>query len=70
MRESVDNYIMKDEAMTRIVRMLESDGTFIEIIEEILSEAERYLCTSHAALFQVGTDNTLVNTVISYIAVE
>ncbi len=70
MRESVDNYIMKDEAMTRIVRMLESDGTFIEIIEEILSEAERYLCTSHAALFQVGTDNKLVNTVISYIAEE
>lgn len=70
MRESVDNYIMKDEAMTSIVRMLESDGTFIEIIEEILSEAERYLCTSHAALFQVGTDNTLVNTVISYIAEE
>ena len=70
MRESVDNYIMKDEAMTRIVSMLESDGTFIEIIEEILSEAERYLCTSHAALFQVGTDNTLVSTVRSYIAEE
>lgn len=70
MRVNVDNYIMRDEAMARIAHVLESDGTFVEIMEEILSCAERYLCTSHAAVLQVGSDNTLVNTVISYVAEE
>ena len=32
----VDNYIMKDEVMTNIVSLLESDETFAEIVEKIL----------------------------------
>ena len=46
---------MKDEVMTNIVSLLESDETFAEIVEKILREAERYLCTSHAAVLQVST---------------
>ena len=57
---------MKDEVMTNIVSLLESDETFAEIVEKILREAERYLCTSHAAVLQVSTDGKLINTVISY----
>ena len=52
--------------MTNIVSLLESDETFAEIVEKILREAERYLCTSHAAVLQVSTDGKLINTVISY----
>ena len=32
---------MKDEVMTNIVSLLESDETFAEIVEKILREAQR-----------------------------
>ena len=59
---------MRDEVMTKIVRMLESDGTFTEIVYAIMSEAETYLQTSNAAILQISPDNKTIGTIIEYSA--
>lgn len=59
---------MRDEVMTKIVRMLDSDGTFTEIVYAIMSEAETYLQTSNAAILQISPDNKTIGTIIEYSA--
>jgi len=66
----LDNYIIKDKVMTEIVKLLDKEGTFIEIVEEIIHEAEKYLATSHAAILQISVDNNLLNFVINYVGEE
>ena len=53
--------------MTNIVNLLDKDGTFMEIVEEIIHETQKYLCTSHAAILQISVDNSWINSVISYV---
>lgn len=61
---------MRDKAMTSIVNMLEKEGTFTEIVYDILKEAETYLCTTGASLMQVNSAQTKISTVISYAAAD
>ncbi len=63
----MDNYNLKDDVMTNIVNLLDKDGTFMEIVEEIIHETQKYLCTSHAAILQISVDNSWINSVISYV---
>lgn len=63
----LDNYNLKDDVMTNIVNLLDKDGTFMEIVEEIIHETQKYLCTSHAAILQISVDNSWINSVISYV---
>lgn len=53
--------------MTNIVNLLDKDGTFMEIVEEIIHETQKYLCTSHASILQISVDNSWINSVISYV---
>ncbi len=63
----MDNYNLKDDVMTNIVNLLDKDGTFMEIVEKIIHETQKYLCTSHAAILQISVDNSWINSVISYV---
>lgn len=62
----MDNQNKKDEVMSKIVQMLASDGTFTEIVYAILTEAERYLETTNAAILQISQDNAAIGAVIDY----
>ena len=53
--------------MKHIVNLPNKDGTFMEIVEEIIHETECYLNTSHAAILQISVDNSWINSVISYV---
>lgn len=57
---------MREKAMTNIVNMLEKEGTFTEIVYEILKEVEAYLHTTSASLMQINSAQTKISTIISY----
>ena len=56
----------KDEVLTDIVHMLESNESFTEIVEYILEKAEEYLNTTNACLLQINTNGTLISTIVDY----
>lgn len=61
---------MKDEVMTRIVRLLDDDRPFKEILFDVLLNLEEYLQTSNACIMQISPDNMTISTVVDYVAPE
>ena len=59
---------MRDEVMTRIVRLLDDERTFKEILFDVLSAVEEYLKTSNAAIMQISPDNMTISTIVDYVA--
>lgn len=60
----------KEEILNRIERRVESEGTFMEVVEAILNDVESLLSTSHAAIMQISADGKWVDTVITYVSPE
>ena len=56
----------KDEVLTDIVQMLESNESFTDIVEFILRKAEEYLNTTNACLLQINPNGTLISTIVDY----
>lgn len=63
----MESEIRKEEILNKIVHKLEAEGTFMEVVEGILNDAEEILSTSHAAIMQISADNKWIDTVISYV---
>lgn len=61
---------MKDEVMTRIVRLLDDERPFKEILFDVLLNVEEYLKTSNACIMQISPDNMTISTVVDYVAPE
>lgn len=58
----------KDEVLTDIVQMLDSNEAFTDIVYRILEKAEQYINTTNACLLQINTNGTLINTIVDYIS--
>lgn len=56
----------KDSAMTAVVNMLEREGTFTEIVHDILVEAEKYLDAKTTSLMQINSSKTKISTIITH----
>ena len=62
----METELKRNEAMTAIVRMLESEEGFDKIVHDILKEACEYLGISAAVLFRENIDGTTVNMISEY----
>lgn len=56
---------VRDIAMTNIVSRLDKEGTFTEVVYEILQETQKYLEATCAALMQINSSQTKIGTVIA-----
>ncbi len=66
MEDGLNGNCIKDEVLTDIVQLLESDGTFAEIVSDILRKMEKYINTSNAEILQIGTDGKTISPIITY----
>ena len=64
--EQMETELKRNEAMTAIVRMLESEDSFDGIVRDILKEACGYLEISAAVLFRENIDGATVNMISEY----
>ena len=64
--EQMETELKRNEAMTAIVRMLESEDSFDGIVQDILKEACGYLEISAAVLFRENIDGATVNMISEY----
>ncbi len=60
--------LMKDEVMTRIVRLLDDERPFKEILYDVLVNVEEYLKTSNACIMQISSDNMTISIIVDYVA--
>ena len=58
--------MLKDNVLSEIVQMLESEGTFTEVVYNILKKANSYLKTTNASILQISADRKSVGTIIDY----
>lgn len=56
---------IRRESMTNIVNMLESEGTFTQIVYGVLKEVRDYLHATRTSLMQVNSAQTKIGTIIS-----
>ena len=61
----VEKDSVRDIAMTNIVSRLDKEGTFTEVVYEILQETQKYLEATCAALMQINSSQTKIGTVIA-----
>lgn len=59
---------MKDEVMTRIVRLLDDERPIKEVLFDVLLNLEEYLNTSNACIMQISPDNTTISTIVDYVS--
>lgn len=57
---------INENSMTKIVDMLEKEGTFTEVVCEILTEICNSMEITNASLMQIDSNNVKLNTIISY----
>lgn len=62
----MDKFIVKNQVLTNIVQMLESDGSFTDVAYVAISEMQKYLGASHAGIVQISEDKAEIQTVVSY----
>ena len=62
----MDGRMLKDGVLSEIVQMLESEGTFTEVVYNIMKKANRYLGTTNASILQISADGKTVGTIIDY----
>lgn len=62
----LDAIKLKDSVLSEIVQMLESEGTFTEIVHNILKKSDMYLNTTNVSLLQISADRKSVATIIDY----
>lgn len=55
-----------DNAWTNIVNMLDKEGTFTEIVYDIIEEAQAYLQATTVSVMQINSTQTKMSTIISY----
>ncbi len=65
-RKHMSNLLQKSNTMTEILGMMESDGTFTDLVENILREAGKYLDVSNVHLLQLDADGTHVDCVCEW----
>ena len=58
--------LQKTEVMTEILKLMESDEPFSKVIDDILSEAGRYLEASNCSLIKVAADDEAVEPVCEW----
>jgi diguanylate cyclase (GGDEF)-like protein len=56
----------KDKVLTEIVRMLDSNELFTDIVKHILVKAEDYLKTTNACILQINSNGTAIDTIADY----
>ena len=61
----VEKDSVRDIAMTNIVSRLDKEGTFTEVVYEILQETQKYLEATCVALMQINSSQTKIGTVIA-----
>lgn len=62
----MDSLKLKDKVLSEIVQMLESEGTFTEVVYNILKKSDEYLNMGNASLLQINEDGKSVGTIIDY----
>ncbi|MDO5402500.1 MAG: EAL domain-containing protein [Eubacteriales bacterium] len=62
----MDSLKLKDKVLSEIVQMLELEGTFTEVVYNILKKSDEYLNTGNASLMQISEDGKSVGTIIDY----
>lgn len=62
----MDSLKLKDKVLSEIVQMLESEGTFTEVVYNILKKSDEYLNMGNASLLQISEDGKSVGTIIDY----
>lgn len=62
--------LQKTEVLTEILKMMESDQSFSEVVESILAEAGKYMMLSECCLLKIDTDDTTVLTVAEWAGEE
>lgn len=58
----------RNEVMTSVVKMLESENGFTDVVNDILTEVCPYLGVSNGVLLREGTDETAVDVLCEYAA--
>lgn len=58
--------LRRSEVMTSIVRMLESENSFTDVVDDILAEVCPYLEVSNGVLLREGTDSNTIDILCEY----
>ncbi len=54
--KKVEGRLAKNEIMTTILRLMESQNSFSKVVQDILNEGSEYIACTNAALIQLSTD--------------
>lgn len=60
--------LRRNEVMTSIVKMLESENSFTKIVDDILEDVCSYLGVSHGVLIRENADQKTVDTICEYVS--
>ncbi len=69
-REEVEKQLKRNEAVTNIVQMLESENSFAKIVNDILEQAVLYLDLGSASLLRVSRDLTTVDMICEWVGAK
>ena len=64
--QELEHRLVKNEVVTEILRIMESDDSFSEVSENILREASEYMNCSHACLLKLNPDGIFVNMITEW----
>ncbi|MCR5581612.1 MAG: EAL domain-containing protein [Pseudobutyrivibrio sp.] len=64
----IEYRLKKNEIMTDILRLMESENSFSKVAEDILKESGRYLECTHTALLQIGANGIGVDMISEWCA--
>ena len=62
----MDKFVLKDDVLTNIITALDSADTFYDTMKYVIKEAERFLFTSNAGIYQISSDGSSLNLAVDY----
>jgi len=62
----MDKFVLKDDVLTNIITALDSTDTFYDTMKYVIKEAERFLFTSNAGIYQISSDGSSLNLAVDY----
>lgn len=68
--KAMEHRLVKNEVITEILKMMESDNTFDRVSEDVLTEAAKYMNCTNAILLKLDTDDKTLIVVSEYSALE
>ena len=69
-QEEIAYKLKKNEIMTDILRLMESESSFSKLSEDILRESGKYLDCTHTALLQLSPEGLSVDMISEWAAIE